>query len=215
MQTLFNQFHKNQIIVAADGSACVIGFQAAKIQKGQRLWTNSGCCSMGYDLPAAIGACIGSKREPIVCLAGDGSIMMNLQELQTIKGNNLPIKIIILNNSGYSSIFQTHKNFFNGIEVGASPKSGLSFPDFGKVSAAFDIPYFKCIENNEKDMKINIQKTLQEEGPVILEVILDEDQPFAPKLSSKQMPDGTITSPELEDMAPFLSRDEMKDNMIL
>ena len=213
MQTLFRQFQKNQIIVAADGSACVIGFQAAEIQQGQRLWTNSGCCSMGYDLPAAIGACMGSKREPIVCLAGDGSIMMNLQELQTIKGNNLPIKIIILNNSGYSSIFQTHKNFFNGVEVGASPKSGLSFPDFGKISIAFDIPYYKCVDNNEVNMKNIIQKALNDDGPVILEVILDEDQPFAPKLSSKQMPDGTITSPDLEDMAPFLSRDEMKDNM--
>jgi acetolactate synthase I/II/III large subunit len=215
MQTLFSQFQKKQIIVAADGSACVIGFQAAKIQKGQRLWTNSGCCSMGYDLPASIGACIGSKRKSIICLAGDGSIMMNLQELQTIKGNNLPIKIIILNNSGYSSIFQTHKNFFNGVEVGASPKSGLNFPDFSKVSDAFDIPYYKCEKNNEEDMKINIQKTLKAEGPVILEVFLDEDQPFAPKLASKQMEDGTITSPDLEDMAPFLSREEMKNNMII
>jgi acetolactate synthase-1/2/3 large subunit len=215
MQTMFKQFKENQIIVTADGSACVIGFQAAEIKKGQRLWTNSGCCSMGYDLPAAIGACIGSKRKSIVCLAGDGSIMMNLQELQTIYGNNLPIKIIILNNSGYSSIFQTHKNFFNGIEVGASPKSGLTFPDFSKISSAFNIPYYKCIRNDEDDIKINIQSTLNENGPAILEVILDEDQPFAPKLASKQMPDGTITSPDLEDMAPFLSRDDLKNNMLI
>jgi acetolactate synthase I/II/III large subunit len=215
MQTLFRQFKENQIIVTADGSACVIGFQAAEIKKGQRLWTNSGCCSMGYDLPAAIGACIGSKRQSIVCLAGDGSIMMNLQELQTIYGNNLPIKIIILNNSGYSSIFQTHKNFFNGVEVGASPKSGLTFPDFSKISKAFNIPYYKCIRNDEDDIKINIQSTLNENGPAILEVILDEDQPFAPKLASRQMPDGSITSPNLEDMAPFLSRDDLKNNMLI
>jgi acetolactate synthase-1/2/3 large subunit len=141
--------------------------------------------------------------------------MMNLQELQTIYGNNLPIKIIILNNSGYSSIFQTHKNFFNGIEVGASPKSGLTFPDFSKISSAFNIPYYKCIRNDEDDIKINIQSTLNENGPAILEVILDEDQPFAPKLASKQMPDGTITSPDLEDMAPFLSRDDLKNNMLI
>jgi acetolactate synthase I/II/III large subunit len=215
MQTLFRQLNKDQIIVTADGSACVIGFQTAEIQKGQRLWTNSGCCSMGYDLPASIGACIGSNRKSIVCLAGDGSIMMNLQELQTIYGNNLPIKIIILNNSGYSSIFQTHKNFFNGVEVGASPKSGLNFPEFSKISEAFNIPYYKCVKNDEEDMKINIQSALDENGPVILEVILDEDQPFAPKLASKQMPDGTITSPNLEDMAPFLTRDELKNNMII
>ena len=170
---------------------------------------------MGYDLPAAIGACIGSKRKSIVCLAGDGSIMMNLQELQTIYGNNLPIKIIILNNSGYSSIFQTHKNFFDGVEVGASPKSGLTFPDFSKVSKAFNLPYFKCIKNDVDDMKRNIQLALNENGPAILEVVLDEEQPFAPKLASKQMPDGTITSPNLEDMAPFLSREELKKNMLI
>lgn len=215
IQTLFRQFDENQIIVTADGSACVVGFQAAEIRKGQRLWTNSGCCSMGYDLPAAIGACIGSKRKSIVCLAGDGSIMMNLQELQTIYGNNLPIKIVILNNSGYSSIFQTHKNFFDGVEVGASPKSGLTFPDFSKISKAFNLPYFKCIKNDVDDIKRNIQSALNENGPVIIEVILDENQPFAPKLASKQMPDGTITSPNLEDMAPFLSRKELKDNMII
>jgi len=215
MQTLFRQFQKNQIIVAANGSACVVGFQAAEIKQGQRLWTNSGCCSMGYDLPAAIGACIGSKRESVVCLAGDGSIMMNLQELQTIESNTLPIKIFILNNYGYSSIYQTHKNFFNGVEVGASPKSGLKFPDFGRLSKAFNIPYFQCIENNENDMKVNIHKALNIDSPAIVEVMLDQNQPFAPKLASKQMPDGTITSPDLEDMAPFLSRDEMKNNMII
>ena len=215
MRILFRQFQKNQIIVAADGSACVVGFQTAEIQKGQRLWTNSGCCSMGYDLPAAIGACIGSKRDPIVCLAGDGSIMMNLQELQTIIGNKLPIKIFILNNCGYSSIYQTHKNFFNGVEVGASPKSGLSFPNFRKLSKAFNIPYFKCVEHNENKIKSIILKSINVDGPAIVEVMLDENQQFVPKLSSKQMPDGTITSPDLEDMAPFLSRDEMKNNMIV
>jgi len=215
VQTLFRQFQKDQIIVAADGSACVVGFQACEIKQGQRFWTNSGCCSMGYDLPAAIGACIGNERKSVACIAGDGSIMLNLQELQTIVGNNLPIKIFILNNCGYSSIFQTHKNFFNGVEVGASPKSGLSFPDFGKLSKAFDIPFFKCVEHNENDMKSTIHKALKVDGPAILEVMLDENQPFAPKLSSKQMPDGTITSPDLEDMAPFLPRDEMKNNMII
>jgi acetolactate synthase-1/2/3 large subunit len=215
MQTLSREFNENQIIVTGNGSACVIGFQTAEIKKGQRLWTNSGCCSMGYDLPAAIGACIGSKGESIVCLTGDGSIMMNLQELQTIHGYNLPIKIVILNNSGYSSIFQTHKNFFDGVEVGASSKSGLTFPDFSKISKSFNIPYYRCIRNDLEDIKDNIQSTLNEKGPAILEVILDEEQPFAPKLAAKQMHDGTITSPDLEDMAPFLSKDELKKNMLI
>jgi acetolactate synthase I/II/III large subunit len=212
MDTLFNQLEEEQIIVAADGSACVISFQTANIKKNQRLWTNSGCAAMGYDLPAAIGACVGSDNKPVVCLAGDGSIMLNLQELQTISGNNLPIKIFILNNSGYVSISQTHKNFFNGVEVGASIKSGLTFPDFSKISNAFEIPFYRCKEH--KEMEKTISDVLKINGPVICEVILDENQPFAPKLASKQLADGTIVSPELEDMAPFLSEDEVGINKI-
>jgi len=165
---------------------------------------------MGYDLPAAIGACKGSGDLPIVCIAGDGSIMMNLQELQTIAGNKLAIKIFILNNQGYSSIFQTHRNFFNGVEVGAGPSSGVSFPDFSKLSHAFDLPYRKCTTHDE--MTEAIIQTMAIEGPAICEVVIDENQPFAPKLSSKQLADGTIVSPSLEDMSPFLSEDEMKDN---
>jgi acetolactate synthase-1/2/3 large subunit len=126
MQTLFEELDEDQIVVTGNGSACVISFQTARLKPGQRLWTNSGCATMGYDLPAAIGACMGSGGKPIVCLAGDGSIMMNLQELQTIAGNKLPIKIFILNNNGYVSIFQTHRNFFNGVEIGGGPKSGVS-----------------------------------------------------------------------------------------
>lgn len=212
MDDLFKQLDEGQIVVSANGSACVIGFQAAQLKPGQRLWTNSGCASMGYDLPAAIGACKGSGGMPIVCIAGDGSIMMNLQELQTIAGNKLAIKIFILNNQGYSSIFQTHRNFFNGVEVGAGPSSGVSFPDFSKLSHAFDLPYRKCATHEE--MADAIAQTMAAEGPAICEVVIDENQPFAPKLSSKQLADGTIVSPSLEDMSPFLSEEELKDNML-
>ncbi|NDB70273.1 MAG: thiamine pyrophosphate-binding protein, partial [Methylocystaceae bacterium] len=125
MKSLFERLEEDQIIVTGNGSACVVSFQAAELKIGQRLWTNSGCASMGYDLPAAIGISQAAPGKNIVCLAGDGSLMMNLQELQTVAGYNLPIKIFILNNNGYSSIFQTHRNFFNGVEVGAGPKSGV------------------------------------------------------------------------------------------
>ena len=168
---------------------------------------------MGYDLPAAIGACKASGNQPIICLAGDGSIMMNLQELQTIASYQLPIKIFILNNNGYSSIFQTHRNFFNGVEVGAGPKSGVTFPDFGKVSSAFGLPYTRCTES--KELVTAIQTILHTNGPAICEVMTDEHQIFAPKLSSKQLPDGRIVSPPLEDLAPFLSREELLKNMII
>src|SRR5690606_31181218 len=114
---------EDDITVCGNGSACVVSFQAAEIKRGQRLWTNSGCATMGYDLPAAIGvhAATGGRQQ-VIAVAGDGSIMMNLQELQTIAGNRMPVKVFIINNSGYVSIFQTHRNFFNGVEVGGGPK---------------------------------------------------------------------------------------------
>jgi acetolactate synthase-1/2/3 large subunit len=212
MEVLFKQLEKGQVIVTGNGSACVVGFQAADLKEGQRLWTNSGCATMGYDLPASIGAHKASGK-PIVCIAGDGSIMMNLQELQTIAGENLPIKIFLLNNSGYVSIFQTHRNFFNGVEVGGGPKSGVSFPNFQRLSEGFGIPYLSC--NNHSALEVNVHEALNKAGPVICEILIDENQIFAPKLGAKQHPDGRITSPPLEDLSPFLSRDELKDNMII
>ena len=213
MDELFKQLKEDQIVVTGNGSACVVGFQAADLKLGQRLWTNSGCATMGYDLPAAIGAHKGSGGKPIVCLAGDGSIMMNLQELQTIAGNHLPIKIFILNNSGYVSIFQTHRNFFNGVEVGGGPKSGVNFPNFEKLSLAFDLPYQKV--SNHSELKSAIEATLKESGPCVCEIIIDENVAFAPKLGAKQHPDGRITSPPLEDLSPFLPRETLIENMII
>ena len=213
MHELFEQLPVGQKVVTGNGSACVVSFQAAELKPGQRLWTNSGCATMGYDLPASIGACKASGGEPIVCLAGDGSIMMNLQELQTIVGERLPIKIFILNNSGYVSIFQTHRNFFNGVEVGGGPKSGVTFPNFERLSAGFDIPYLRC--STHAEMAEKIAATMATDGPVICELMIDEEQPFAPKLGAKQHPDGRITSPALEDLSPFLSREELRDNMII
>ena len=129
MDELFRQLDKDDIVVTGNGSACVVSFQAAEIKQGQRLWTNSGCATMGYDLPAAIGVHAATEgKQRIVAIAGDGSIMMNLQELQTIVGYNMPVKIFIVNNSGYVSIFQTHRNFFNGVEVGGDRKATSPSP---------------------------------------------------------------------------------------
>lgn len=213
MGELFKQLDEDQIIVTGNGSACVVSFQAADLKPGQRLWTNSGCATMGYDLPASIGANKASGGKPIVCLAGDGSIMMNLQELQTIAGNQIPIKIFILNNSGYVSIFQTHRNFFNGVEVGGGPKSGVTFPNFEKLAKAFDLPYRKV--SNHSQMEEAISGTLKESGPCVCEIMIDENVVFAPKLGAKQHPDGRITSPPLEDLSPFLPREVLRENMII
>jgi len=209
---LFAHLKEGQVIVAANGSACVVGFQAASIKPGQRFFTNSGAASMGYDLPAAIGACMAKPGQPVVCLAGDGSIMMNLQELQTIASLRLPVKIFILNNSGYVSIFQTQKNFFNGDEVGAGPKSGVELPKFRRISNAFEIPFIHC--DNHINLDLSIADTLKVDGPAICEIVLDENQVFAPKLSSRQLKDGSMVSSPLEDMAPFLARSILAENMI-
>ncbi len=213
IERLFENLPDDANIVTGNGSACVVSFQAAFLKKGQRIWTNSGCATMGYDLPAAIGIHKASGGKPVICLAGDGSIMMNLQELQTIVGNNLPIKIFLLNNSGYVSIFQTHRNFFNGVEVGGGPKSGVSFPDFRQLMIGFGIPFFRCSKHS--DIGDLVRATIESNGPAVCEVMLDENQPFAPKLGAKQLPDGRIISPPIEDLSPFLDRDEFARNMLI
>ncbi|MFT8885702.1 MAG: thiamine pyrophosphate-binding protein [Acetobacter papayae] len=211
VKELFESLPENQIVIAANATAAVVGFQAAIFRQGQRMWSNSGCASMGYDLPAAIGAYEASGRE-VICLAGDGSIMMNLQELQTIASNRMPIKIFLLNNAGYVSIFQTQHNFFNGEEIGAGPSSGVVLPDFEALTKGFRLPY-RRIESHE-GMNASIKDFLAIPGPAVCEIILDENQPFAPKLASRQLEDGTIVSSSFEDLAPFLSREELASNML-
>jgi acetolactate synthase I/II/III large subunit len=213
METLFGQLEEGQIVVSANGTACVASFQTAEIKPRQRLWTNSGCAAMGYDLPGAIGACKASGDKPVVCLAGDGSIMMNLQELQTIVGKRLPVKIFILNNSGYVSIFQAQHNAFSGVEVGGGPRSGVTFPDYARLSEAFGLPFRRCARH--EGMAQAISDTMAMDGPAVCEVMLDEHIAFAPKLGAKIWPDGRITSPPLEDLSPFLSREELRENMLI
>lgn len=212
LEALFDQLDEDDVVVTGNGSACVVGFQVANIKKGQRLWTNSGCATMGYDLPAAIGVFAGNPGlKRIVCIAGDGSIMMNLQELQTIAGYNIPVKVILLNNSGYVSIFQTHRNFFNGVEVGGGPKSNVTFPEFGRVADAFGFGYSRA--GNHGELHDAIRTTLNSNGPSVCELIIDENASFAPKLGAKAHPDGRITSPALEDLSPFLPREVLRENM--
>ena len=212
MDRLFHALPEGARVVTGNGSACVMSFQAAVLKKGQRLWTNSGCASMGYDLPAAIGAAIAEPEKSIICIAGDGSIMMNLQELQTISTLGLPVKILIINNAGYVSISQTHHNFFKGREIGAGPKSGVEFPKFEKIAEAFVIPYTSIDGSSELTSALDL--ALNSVGPHICEVFVDPAQTFSPKLASRQLPDGTMVSPSLEDMAPFLPEDELLNNML-
>lgn len=211
VEKLFECLEDDEIVVCADGTACVVTFQAARLQRDQRLYTNSGSASMGYDLPAAIGAAVASGRR-VVCLAGDGSLQMNLQELQTIKTNRLPVKIFILNNGGYHSIKQTQANFFGRLH-GCDATSGVECPDAGALARAYGFPYIRVAGAQAMDGAF--AATLSSEGAAICEVLLDPTQPFAPKQSSRRLSDGRMVSAPLEDLAPFLERDELAANMLI
>lgn len=206
---------ENSLTAVSNGACCVVGNQAYVIQKGSRMANNSAIASMGYGLPAAIGTCIGGGRRDTVCLEGDGSIMMNLQELQTILTNELPIKIFLINNNGYHSIRITQTNLFgNHTKVGIGPESGdLSFPEYRKIAEAFGYPYYSAHSNAE--MKTVVDQALSMKGPVFCEIFTDTKQVWEPKSSTKRLEDGTLISPPLEDLAPFLSREELGKNMFI
>lgn len=205
---------ENYYTVVGNGSACVVGSHAYTIKKGQRFFINSAIASMGYDLPAAIGVCIAHKKQEIVCITGDGSIQMNIQEFQTIITNKLPIKIFIINNQGYHSIRQTQNIFFGKPLVGIGPESGdLEFPDMSKIAYAYGFPYKKITNNRE--LKSLIQEIFDIKGPVIAEVFVSTLQNFEPKAATKRMDDGTLVSAPLEDLAPFLSKKELYANMVI
>lgn len=214
IKELGEKLKEDQITVVGNGSACVVGGHACIIKKGQRFITNSAVASMGYDLPAAIGACMADSSEDIILITGDGSIQMNLQELQTIIHHKMPIKIFLINNGGYHSIRQTQKNFFGEPLVGVGDDSrDLSFPEMEKLSAAYGYPYVSIHHNSELGERLS--KVLSMDGPVICEIFVSRDQNFEPKSSAKRLPDGTMVSPPLEDLSPFLSEEEMEENMII
>ncbi len=205
-EILFKHMDNQDTMVCSNGSACVVPIQVSMLKEGQRLFCNSGCAAMGYGLPAALGAAVALKGKRIICMEGDGSIMMNLQELATVKLYQLNIKIFIYNNNGYHSIRQTQKNNFKGTLVGVNRESGVAIPEFSRVANAFELPYYAISKEEEADTIV--EKVLEEDGSVICEVYVDEEQVFAPKSSAKVLSDGSIISPSIDDMAPFLPREE-------
>ena len=210
---MIKQLNNDDVIITGNGSACVISFQTAELKDGQRLYTNSGDASMGYDLPAAIGSCLARDKKRVICLAGDGSLMMNLQELQTVVGYQLPVKIIVLNNHGYLSIKQTQHNYFSDNVFGTSPDDGVTMPDFEAVGTAFKIPSYTVRTMDEWNSS-TIQDRLNDNQPVLINVMCDPNQIFAPKLAAKKLADGSMLAPSLENMSPFLPDSEMANNII-
>lgn len=205
---------ENSLTAVSNGACCVVGNQTYVIKKGSRMTNNSAIASMGYGLPAAIGTCIAGGRRETICLEGDGSIMMNLQELQTIITNQLPVKIFLINNNGYHSIRITQTNLFNKQFVGIGEESGdLSFPKFKKIAEAFGYKYYSASSNAQ--MMDVVNTVLKLEGPVLCEIFTDTEQVWEPKSSTKRLPDGTLVSPPLEDLAPFLPREELQKQMFI
>lgn len=206
---------EGSLTAVSNGACCVVGHQDWCIKKGTRFIINNAIASMGYGLPAAIGVCVASGGKETICLEGDGSIMMNLQELQTVVTNNLPIKLFLINNRGYHSIRQTQNNLFSEhSKVGIGPESGdLSFPDYHKIAEAFGYSYFSAHSNVE--MKGTVQQVLAQPGFVFCEIFTDTVQGWEPKSAARRLEDGRLVSPPLEDLAPFLSREELAENMFI
>ncbi|MBO5883060.1 MAG: thiamine pyrophosphate-binding protein [Clostridia bacterium] len=213
IEALSSRLPEGYTTVVGNGTACVVGSHGYVIKEGQRFIINSAIASMGYDLPAAIGVCVAEGKREIVCVSGDGSIQMNLQELQTILTNKLPIKIFVINNDGYHSIRQTQTNIFgHHTKVGIGPESNdLSFPSLEKLAWAYGYPYVACRTNGEIGEALD--KAFGTEGAFIAEIFVDPTQFFEPKSATKKLPDGTLVSPPLEDLAPFLDRKELESIM--
>ncbi len=210
IEQLSARLASDDVIVCGNATACIVPFQTLHLRKGQRLISNSGSASMGYDLPAAIGAAFARPGKRVVCLAGDGSIQMNIQELQTVVHHHLPLKIFVLNNCGYLSMRMTQSAFFGRL-TGESAASGASFPDMVKVACAYGIPSSRIDRASQFEQ---IDRALAANGPALIDVVIDPNQEFEPRSKAKQLPDGRIVSPNLEDMYPFLDETVLMDNVI-
>ena len=213
IETLSKHIKKDDVIALSDATASICTYQAMRFPQGTRIITNSGCAAMGYGLPAGIGACVGNNKKNTICIDGDGSLQVNIHELQTLVHYKLPLKLFIYNNNGYVSIRLTQKNLFEGRIFASDPKGGVSIPNLKKIAYAYGIKYIKI--SNHKEMDIKIRKALSLAGPVFCEVMLSSDHEFLPKSSSKKLPDGSLVSRPLEDMYPFLSKEELKENMFI
>ena len=204
---IFAQMRPDDIVVCGNASACILPFQVGALQKDQRLFSNSGSASMGYDLPAALGAATaadGTRR--VICFAGDGSLQMNIQELQTLKTTGLDVIVIVLNNRGYLSIWQTHENFFGRV-IGATPESGVDFPDFTAVARAYGLRAESIATQGDLP---RLDALLQGGGPLLIDLHVDPRQEFVPRIKSRVNEQGQFVTPELDDMHPFLDPAELR-----
>lgn len=207
---IFKQLRDDDIVVCGNASACILPFQVGTLKKNQRMYSNSGAASMGYDLPAAIGSAIAARadrKQRVICFAGDGSLQMNIQEFQTLKTADLNVVVVILNNSGYLSIWQTHENFFGRV-IGATAASGVDFPNFNKVAKAYSLRAETILKEAELEQ---FYELICQDGPLIIDLHVDTRQEFVPRIKSRVAENGKFVTPELDDMHPFLEESLIND----
>ena len=209
---LFQQLHDGDVCVTGNGTAYTCTYQAMKVNKGVRVFANQGCAAMGYDIPAAIGACVANDKGRTILVTGDGSLQMNIQELQTIVTNKLPIKIFVLENEGYLAIKTTQNSFFKGHFTGSDPKSGVECPDLEKIASAYGIPY-RNVSENGTILTEAIKETLDSDGPMICEIHMHPLQTLFPKSASFMDKNGKMLSAPLDKMAPFMP-DDLQDQCV-
>ena len=202
------------ILMVSVGTSRVVGSQTFRTKAGQRFITNSNTASMGFDLPAVVGLSRAEPGRTIVCVTGEGCLMMNLQEFQTLRQNRIPFRLFVVNNEGYHSVRQTQSGFFKTSLVGVGEESGdLSFPDLGLIAAAFGLQYYSC--HAPEELKDTIKRALSGPDSCICEIFVTKKQFTEPKISSRKLEDGSMVSAPLEDMYPFLPREELAENMYI
>ena len=212
IDTLSDLLTPDDVVVTDMGFAFQNTHQAFRVKKGQRVFTNCGFAPMGWGLPAAVGACFAHHRRRTICIAGEGGLMMNIQELATVMHHALPIKLFVLNNGGYLTIKQTQQIGFDGRLMGATAETGLSFPDMLKVAQAHGIASIRL--ETQEDLAAQVQRVLEHRGPFMCEIMMDPNQEQIPKIISRRTSDGRMEQTPLEDMYPFLDREELEQNMI-
>jgi acetolactate synthase-1/2/3 large subunit len=212
-QILSEELQSDDVIVpGSSGLGIEIFLLAYQVKKGQRVFNTTALGAMGFGLPAAIGACLAADGRRTICVDGDGGFLLNIQELETLRRLNLPIKFFILNNEGYASIRAMQTRYF-GQRMGSDATSGMTLPNLIKVASAYDLTACQIVD--QTDLRAQVKKVIDLPGPVICDVLMKPDEPRAPSLSSMQNAKGVMVSKPLEDLWPFLERDEFIANMII
>lgn len=211
IEILSQHLRDNHVVVTDMGTSYTCTHQTLKTNGKNRLYTSSGTCSMGFGLPGAIGTYFGNPDKDVILITGDGGLQMNIQELQTVVQNNIPLKIFVLNNNGYLAISLMQDNLFKSDYIGSTPDSGVSSPDFCAIGEAYGIETVRFYNN--QDLEGGLQAVLDYEGPIICEIMMPEHQLLIPRVQSKKDKDGNIISTSLENMFPFLPDKELKQVM--